>query len=783
MKKTITFLAIFLIAFAISSQAQSAKSMYKTGLAFSENQNYSDAINTFSKAIELNPEMVKAYAARAHVYELMGDFDSACIDYTRATALKPNEEEYYYFRANLCLKEKKYEEAVITADKALSLKKKYVAALNVKTLSLYYLGKYGEAELAGKYAFKLDQNYETYYNLGLIYLAQNKFAEAEEYFRKANSEDKSQIGALISLGETCYIQKRYDEASNVAFNALGIDKQSKDALWLRALSFEKNRRFQDAINDLSQILVYHPDADYVNDVYLKRAHIYYAFKQNMNAVNDYTNVIDRDSANADAYFGRAEAYETIRQIDLATKDYEVLASLGLTDQKYKVMLAAASARLYELKRESDSPIVIIDQPVVRVKNELEVIQGKSTVYISGKIDDASEIKMLKVNGYLVSTFEKSGKFMFSIELPVENLDEVVFEAEDVYGNISKDTYAIVRTETDAPEISLITPIASDDGQIYLDSDAPIVYIEGVIMDASKIAYILIDSVNASYISTSLNPSFSANIDVTNKTKIWIEVVDIYGNKTHQEYLINREAARLAKDNPMGKTWVVFIENSNYESFASLDGPTKDVTMMKSALAKYQIHNIIHKRDMTKTQMERFFAIELRDLVRKNHVNSIVVWYAGHGKFINKTGYWIPVDAKRDDEFAYFNINSLKAAMQSYSSVITHTLVVTDACESGPTFYQAMRSGLKIRDCGDWKATKFKSSQVFSSAGYELASDNSQFTKTFANSLSYNPNSCIPIESIVKKVTSAVARKKQQKPQFGKIDGLADENGTFFFIKR
>jgi uncharacterized caspase-like protein len=234
---------------------------------------------------------------------------------------------------------------------------------------------------------------------------------------------------------------------------------------------------------------------------------------------------------------------------------------------------------------------------------------------------------------------------------------------------------------------------------------------------------------------------------------------------------------------MGKTWVVFIENSNYESFASLDGPTKDVSMMKAALSKYKIHNIIHKRDMTKAEMERFFSIELRDLVRKNHVNSIIVWYAGHGKFINNTGYWIPVDAKRDDEFTYFNINQLKASMQSYSDVVTHTLVVTDACESGPTFYQAMRSGLKIRDCGDWKATKFKSSQVFSSAGYELASDNSQFTKTFANSLIHNPNSCIPIESIVEKVTTAVEQKNQQKPQFGKIDGLADENGTFFFIKK
>jgi hypothetical protein len=77
----------------------------------------------------------------------------------------------------------------------------------------------------------------------------------------------------------------------------------------------------------------------------------------------------------------------------------------------------------------------------------------------------------------------------------------------------------------------------------------------------------------------------------------------------------------------------------------------------------------------------------------------------------------------------------------------------------------------------------KSSQVFSSAGYELAQDNSQFTRIFANLLASNPNSCIPIESIVIKVSSAIAQKNQQKPRFGKIAGLSDEDGTFFFIAK
>jgi hypothetical protein len=95
----------------------------------------------------------------------------------------------------------------------------------------------------------------------------------------------------------------------------------------------------------------------------------------------------------------------------------------------------------------------------------------------------------------------------------------------------------------------------------------------------------------------------------------------------------------------------------------------------------------------------------------------------------------------------------------------------------------MRGQSKDRNCSDWHAVKFKSSQVFSSAGYELAVDNSQFTKTFANILANNPDACIPIESIVNKVTIAVKQNNQQLPKFGKIAGLADEDGTFFFMTK
>ena len=784
MKKYGFFIMLALLFFATDISAQSAKKFYKTAQTFEKSGNYGDALTNYTKALEIDPEFVKAYVARAKIYEGQEKYADAIKDYERASSLKPDNEMYYYHMADNYFKLGKYEQCIEKTKKVIELSKKYVDAYVLQAKALIALDKTGEAEKVALKAFDLEKNYETFYLLGEIYYLQKRYQDAEAKFKEAHRKDDKKVEPLLMLARVNFDQERYDEAINTVYQVFSIDPKNKDAYWLRALAYEKQLRYQDAINDLSQIIVYHPNADYINDIYMKRGDVYFQFNQHINAINDYTKVIVSDPDRPDAYLHRAQAYEAIHDNASAIKDYEKLQSMNLDGTKYKALLMTATVRLYELKREENDPVLVINKPVIRKEGELEVIKGSENVEIEGVVKDESNIKYLRVNSQLAKLEKRpNGKYDFKITVPVNGVNEFHFEVSDEYDNITKRVYKKVITETDPPQITLISPVASDDGQIYLESDDPNLYIEGTAIDASKIQSILIDSVFASFIPSALNPSFAATINIANKDKIWIEATDIYGNKKRYEYLLNREGAALAKDNPMGKTWVVFIENSNYQTFASLDGPTKDVSMMKAALSKYKIHNIIHKRDMTKAEMERFFSIELRDLVRKNHVNSIIVWYAGHGKFINNTGYWIPVDAKRDDEFTYFNINTLKASLQAYSNVITHTLVVTDACESGPTFYQAMRSDLKIRDCSDWKATKFKSSQVFSSAGYELASDNSQFTKTFANSLIHNPNTCIPIESIVEKVTKAVEQKNQQKPQFGKIDGLADENGTFFFIRK
>ncbi len=55
--------------------------------------------------------------------------------------------------------------------------------------------------------------------------------------------------------------------------------------------------------------------------------------------------------------------------------------------------------------------------------------------------------------------------------------------------------------------------------------------------------------------------------------------------------------------------------------------------------------------------------------------------------------------------------------------------------------------------------------------------------SFNYTLLNNTRASISIEEIVAKVKVAVGSNNQQKPQFGKIAGLKDDSGTFFFITK
>jgi tetratricopeptide (TPR) repeat protein len=780
MKKIAILLTFALSIIGYSAYGQNAKQFLKTGDEFLKNNKFEDAIDQYTKSLQIESDNTKAYTQRAYAYSQVSKYKEAAEDYDRASVFIPKDEVNYFNAASMYFNIGEDQTSLDRLKKSLAIKNSYIEAIQLKVLVLINLKKYDEALADAKTALRYKETAENYFVFARVNETLGKLDEAAEAYLKALEKNERYLEAAIKIADVYRVQKKYPLAISYVNRAIRQDANSIDAYKVRSEIYIDQLQYQSAINDVSTILALKP-----NDaaIFFQRAKYYQAFTQHTNAILDFNKVISLQPENAKAYYERAYCYEQIMQYKDAIKDYEMLAKMSKYDATAQELLANAKARLFELNREANKPIVSIAEPLEKENKQLDVPNGISVLPLTGKIKDESNLKSVIVNNYTIPFALKDGSYEFLTSVNLTNSDQLIVEVTDIYDNVETAVYSIRRTEVTPPKVNIIAPYASDNNLIYLDNNDPSLYIEGAILDESHIVSISINGVQASYIPDDLNPTFQATINVLNKDNFIVKTKDEFGNITEETYILNRESADISANNPMGKTWVVFIENSDYENFASLEGPVKDISLMKMALSKYSIHNFIQKKNMSKQDMEKFFAIELRDLLRSNRVNSILIWYAGHGKYINETGYWIPVDAKRDDEFTYFNINALKASMQSYPKEVTHTLVISDACESGPSFYQAMRGASEAKSCDDWSATRLKSSQVFSSAGYELAVDNSQFTKTFVNVLTNNPNACIPIESIVQKVTTAVTKGNQQKPQFGKIAGLQDEDGTFFFMTK
>lgn len=782
MKRFLLIISLML-SFSLITIAQSAKKYNKAGEKQLKNNQVNEAKDSFTAAINMDPNLVEAYVNRASVNTKLGDNDAAIADLDMVNKLDPKDEQSWLKNGDLNFGKEEYKKASAKYAGYLNLEPKELVVYDKIIICLKNIEDYEKALTYAKKKLDVKETPETHFEIANLYYILKNYKSAETSYRAAIEESANNMDYHNGLALALYFQDRYDAAIEECNIVLRSDKNNKRAFLTRANSYHKKIEYTYAINDMSKVIVlYQQDDDYLDNLNY-RGDLYLEFSQHMNAISDYSKVIGKDDENTYALYKRAQAYEEITRNDEAKDDLaKIIAIAGTGAVVSETILSDSRNKLYDLRRETDAPVVIIknenaDEKEIRVTfetNEIDLLLG---------ITDANEIKGAYIDDERIKLKKNEGEIELNHTISIIDKESIDIKAEDTYGNIETLSIRIHRVENDPPIVNFMVPFTNENSEMLLDINDSRVYFEGSIEDESLIKSILIDDVIIPFNREEKNPVFSTNMDLRDKTKLMVVVTDIYDNRYEKEYFLNRESALFAADSPMGKTWVVFIENSEYETFASLDGPIKDVRLMRSALANYEIHNFIHRSNLTKQQMERFFSIELRDMVKKNNVNSLVVWYAGHGKFQNETGYWIPVDADRNDEFSFFNINNLKASMQVYANDLTHTLVITDACESGPSFYQAMRNDIEIRSCADDQAVKFKSSQVLSSAGYELASDNSQFTRTFANSLINNDNPCLPIESIVLNVGEAVTKDNQQKPQFGKIAGLEDENGTFFFIKR
>lgn len=787
------YTSLFFILHSVFVFSQSASSLIKEAEKLQTDKKYIEAIEKYSKALELKPNSKDAFEGRSECYIKNNEFDKASNDFKYLLNMKPHNINYIMGLADCYLNMNRIKTAIEYYQRALSEDNDNIEAYQKLVMAFI---KSKDYENAQKYCtdamVKNKETYQLFFLKGVAldsaknyqgatmsYERAISLLEDDEKFKKQinKAEYKSYYANLAHSYAAIY---RFDEAQRFYGSAIYMDKTD----WQVRLELGKvlcdKREFSGAVTEFNDALNL---SEKNPEIILQRGLAYKQLKQYFTAIQDFNTVLELQPKNAKAFEQKALCFEELNQFDNAMETYQKMKdALPENDEVIKLMKQCANKQ-FEANRETEKPILKVLSPPISETEGMIIPVGKSYVEIKGKVIDKSKIKKITIDELDV-TFEKEQlEPVFISNIAVDGKTAITIKATDIYNNTQTVSYKLVRKEMNAPNIELIDPLATSNNEIYVGQKASNVFkIEGRVNDESFVKSLLVNGNAISFSLSEYNPTFSVEVDITHTDSIVFISSDVFGNTSKTRFNINRKAASEAAINPMGITWVVFISNSNYINFSSLDGPKKDKEKLKKALADYRIDRFIEKNDMTKEEMEKFFAIELRNLLKSTQVNSLMVWYAGHGKYLNDNGYWIPVNAAKGEEYSYFQITNLKGYLSTYK-LLKHVLVVSDACETGPAFCNADAAQTDPGSCEKSNAINLISSQVFTSSNSEQSSDISIFADSFSSILINNNFKCLSIERIKDEVTTTVNTNQKQKPKFGTITGLENKGGSFYFMKR
>ena len=194
---------------AIKINPDSDKIFFQIGFVFSNLKKHKEAIKSYQKAIEIKPDKDAAYYNMGIAYSNLKQYKEAIISYQKAIEIRPEKDAAYYNMGIAYDNLKQYKEAIKSYQKAIEIKPDKDEAYYNMGIAFSNLKQYEKAIKSYQRAVELKPDNDSIYNgLGLVFLKVNKTDNAFEAFHKGleiNPENKytnlSLLGAYIRIND------------------------------------------------------------------------------------------------------------------------------------------------------------------------------------------------------------------------------------------------------------------------------------------------------------------------------------------------------------------------------------------------------------------------------------------------------------------------------------------------------------------------------------------------------------------------------------------------------
>jgi len=446
----------------------------------------------------------------------------------------------------------------------------------------------------------------------------------------------------------------------------------------------------------------------------------------------------------------------------------------------------------------DAQSVLEPGVIVNIQNEFEVKRYED-IEIKGKFEKAYRIERSIQNTHnpfaqfsqtywYVPAYKRIVKIDSSYTTPIEmlsyssNLPDQ--QTAGQLASIPNVSYGATVLDRTPPIIKILSHDLSRGMNVV--SNKKKVHIRGIATDANGIVEVTVDGRDAVFTKIG---HFEADAYLRiGKNRIAISAMDRYGNRAEKILTMTRKShdhSRATVTIAARGYYALVIGNNDYRYLRQLETAHSDAKAVANILRLHYGFEIKLLLDATRREM-----LSAMNYVRKKlkPADNFLIYYAGHGIFdrTSSKAYWLPVDAKPDDDTNWIIVDTITSNVRRIAA--NHVLIVADSCYSG-TFTRKTANELQTgRDRQKYleKMRTKASRTLMASGGNEPVSDiggegHSIFAAAFITALEHMQEKAFSAEELFyRQIKERVAGGALQTPEYSVIRNSGHEGGDFLF---
>ena len=235
----------------------------------------------------------------------------------------------------------------------------------------------------------------------------------------------------------------------------------------------------------------------------------------------------------------------------------------------------------------------------------------------------------------------------------------------------------------------------------------------------------------------------------------------------------------------GHYHALVIGNDNYNDLTPLQTAVADARAVARLLQEEYGFDVALLTNASRRDVVKALADYRRNLKPNDN---LLIYYAGHGVLdqITEQGYWLPVDAERDDPTNWIEVTSVTNMIRAMRA--KHVMIVADSCYSG-TLVRGANVQLPTHEARTaWikRMISMRSRTALASGGLEPVTDSgggghSVFARAFLTALQKN-NDVLDGQSLFDRIKRPVVLDADQTPRYSDIRKAGHEGGDFLFVR-